>query len=275
VLGLSRWSAGIVLAQRWGVPQVAVVLAYLLCRRATSRAAPHQRGATRGDQRRTLDVTTGCAPLRRWVVARMPPTGPHRALAMAATTLGQRCTVRSIHGVIPGGAIPVAGHSVRATAKGAWQPQWNARLVHRDGAVPADGTVVVAADRGRYATWRCTTITALGWHPLLRINRQGTYRTVDHPTFRPLSMVVAKGGRSWQGTVTCFSTKERHLSCTLLARGRCACRSAPLGRPAGSFVRPCCIGSRVPDSWYVTNLRGAAPHTPRWESARFPRPLRR
>jgi hypothetical protein len=58
----------------------------------------------------------------------------------------------------------------------------------------------------------------LGWHPLLRINRQGTYRTVDHPTFRPLSMVVAKGGRSWQGTVTCFSTKERHLSCTLLAR---------------------------------------------------------
>jgi hypothetical protein len=207
--------------------QVAVVLAYLLCRteaavreqlRATSRAAPPQRGATRGDQRRSLEVTTCCAPLLRWGVARMPPTGQQLALAMDATTLGQRFTVLSLHVVIQGCAIPVAWHIVRATAKGAWRPHGEARFAQRDSAAPADWTVVVAADQGLYATWLFPTITAVGWHPLLRINRQGTYCPVGQTNCRPLSLVVATGGRPWQGQVMCFSTTERQRTCTLLAR---------------------------------------------------------
>jgi hypothetical protein len=227
VLGLSLWSAGVVFAQRCGLTQVAVVLAYLLCRneaavreqlRDTYRDAPHKGGAKRGDKRRSLEVTTCFAPLLRWVVALLPPTCRQLALAMDATTLGQRFTVLSIHVVIQGCAIPVAWHIVRATAKGAWRPHWEALFAHLDGAVPADWTVVVAADRGLYAKWLFTTITALGWHPLLRINRQGKYCPAGSTTFRPLSLVVAKGGRPWKGQVTCFASKERQLTCTLLAR---------------------------------------------------------
>jgi len=47
--------------------------------------------------------------------------------------------------------------------------------------------VIVAADRGLWAKWLCTTITGLGWYPFLRINRQGRYRPAGTPTFRPLS----------------------------------------------------------------------------------------
>jgi hypothetical protein len=72
VLGLGLWSAGVVFAQRCGLTQVAVVLAYLLCRneaavreqlRDTYRDAPHKGGAKRGDKRRSLEVTTCFAPL--------------------------------------------------------------------------------------------------------------------------------------------------------------------------------------------------------------------
>lgn len=227
VLGLSLWSVGIVLAQRCGLTQVAVVLAYLLGRREASvreqvrdtyREATAKGGTKRGGKRRTVDVTTCFAPLLRWVVALLPPTCTQLALAMDATTLGQRFTVLSIHVVIQGCAIPVAWHIVRATAKGAWRPHWETLFAHLDGAIPPDWTVVVAADRGVYATWLFTTITALGWHPLLRINRLGTYCPDGQTTFRPLSQVVTKGGRPWKGAVTCFATAGRQLTCTLLAR---------------------------------------------------------
>lgn len=227
VLGLSLWSAGIVLAQRCGLTQVAVVLAYLLCRnesavrehlRDTYRDAAHKGGAKRGDKRRSLEVSTCFAPLLRWVVRLMPPSCNQLALAIDATTLGQRFTVLSIHVLIQGCAIPVAWHIVRATAKGAWRPHWEALFAQLDGAVPAEWTVVVAADRGLYAKWLFTSITGLGWHPLLRINRQGKYCPAGSTSFRPLSLVVARGGRAWQGQVTCFATPDRQLSCTLLAR---------------------------------------------------------
>lgn len=227
VLGLCLWSMGIVLAQRCGLRQVAVAIAYLLCRhensvreqlRDTYRDASHKRGAKRGDKRRSLDVRSCFAPLLRWVVCLMPSTCRQLALAMDATTLGQRFTVLSIHVVIQGCAIPIAWHIVEATAKGAWRPHWQALFAELQGAVPADWTVVVAADRGLYAKWLFHTITALGWHPLLRINRQGKYCPAGSSSFRPLSQVVSKGGRGWKGEVVCFSSPERQLRCTLLAR---------------------------------------------------------
>jgi hypothetical protein len=54
------------------------------------RAAPHKRGAKRGDKRRTLDVTTCFPALLRWCCALMPETCHTLALAMDASTLGQR-----------------------------------------------------------------------------------------------------------------------------------------------------------------------------------------
>ena len=224
---LVLWSFGIVLAQACGLTTVAVTLAYVLgCpemtireqRRDWYRDAPHKSGAKRGRKRRSLEVTLCFAPLLGWVVAWTAPPCRHLALALDASTLGQRFTLLSISVVVRGCAIPVAWRVVEATRAGAWRPHWEALLGHLQGSVPTDWTVIVLADRGLYARWLFTTIQALGWHPFLRINRQGYYRVSPAATFRPLTQVVSRVGQRWAGSVTCFATPARQLTCTLLAR---------------------------------------------------------
>ncbi len=224
---LVLWSIGIVLAQCCGLSSVAIMLAYLLDRSEVAlreqlrdwyRDAAHKRGARRGDQRRSLEVATCFPALLRWVVAWSPAACRQLALAMDASTLGQRFTILTISVVIRGCAIPVAWHILEATRAGAWRPHWEALFRQLAGTVPSDWTVTVAADRGLYAKWLFAAITQLGWHPFLRINRQGQYRPAGAATFRPLSQVVRRVGQQWAGPVTCFATKERQLSCTLLAR---------------------------------------------------------
>ncbi len=224
---LACYSVGIILAHACGLTTVATILAYLLSRsehttreqrRDWYRDAPHTSGAKRGRKRRSLDVSSCFAPLLRWIVAWTDPSCKQIALAMDASTLGQRFTTLSICVVIRGCAIPVAWNVVEATRAGAWRPHWIALVEALDGAIPADWTVIVAADRGLYARWLFTTIQARGWHPLLGINRQGQDCPQGASTFRPLKEVVERVGERWAGKVTCFATKERHLVCTLLAR---------------------------------------------------------
>jgi len=78
--------------------------------------------------------------------------------------------------------------------------------------------VSVLADRGLYARWLLTTMQALGWHPFLRINRQGHSRLPASPSSRPLTQVVSRVGQRWAGQVICFTTPARQRTCTLLAR---------------------------------------------------------
>ena len=224
---LALWSLGIVLAQSCGLSSVAILLADLLDRTETAvreqlrdwyRDAEHKRGAKQGVKRRSLDVSSCFPCLLRWVVAWSPPSCRQLALAMDASTLGQRFTILTISVLIRGCAIPVAWHIVEATRAGAWRPHWEALFGHLQGAVPPDWLVTVAADRGLYAKWLFQTIQRLGWHPFLRINRQGQYRPVGMSMFRPLSQAVGRVGQRWAGPVTCFATKERQLACTLLAR---------------------------------------------------------
>ena len=115
-------------------------------------------------------------------------------------------------------AIPVAWRIVTATQPGAWCPHWAVLFGYLQGSVPAGWTVIVLADRGLYARWLFTTIQALGWHPFLRINRQGHYRLPASPISRPLTQVVSRVGQRWAGQVVCFTTPARQLACTLLAR---------------------------------------------------------
>jgi hypothetical protein len=224
---LVLWSLGIVLAQNCGLTTVAVLLAYLLdCGERSVRErlrdwyrdGPHKCGAKRGDKRRSLDVPKCFPALLRWVVAWSPPECRQLALAMDASTLGQRFTILTISVVIRGCAIPVAWHILEATRAGAWRPHWEALFTHLQGSVPTDWTVIVAADRGLYAKWLFQIIQQLGWHPYLRINRQGQYCPAGATTFRPLKLVVGQVGLRWAGQVTCFATKNRQLECTLLAR---------------------------------------------------------
>jgi hypothetical protein len=224
---LVLWSFGMVLAQSCGLTTVAITLAYVLGRseRATReqlrdwyRDAEHKSGAKRGRQRRSLEVSGCFAPLLCWVVAWIDPTCRHLALAMDASTLGQRFTILSISVMVRGCAIPVAWRIVAATQPGAWRPHWEALFGHLQGSVPVGWTVMVLADRGLYARWLFTTMQGLGWHPFLRINRQGHYCVPGAAPSRPLTQVVSRVGQRWAGQVVCFTTPARQLACTLLAR---------------------------------------------------------
>jgi hypothetical protein len=182
------------------------------------RAAVHKSGVTRGSKRRTLEVALCFAPLLRWVLAWTVPTCRQLALAMDASTLGQRFTLLSISVVVCGCAIPIAWCIVEVTRAGAWRPHWKALFGALKDSVPTDWTVIVLADRGLYARWLFTTIQQLGWHPFLRINRQGQYRPQTATALRPLSQMIGQVGQRWAGSVVCFATPARQLSCMLLAR---------------------------------------------------------
>jgi hypothetical protein len=229
---LALWSLGIVLAQSAGLTSVTAVGALLLGQaeptvrerlrfwyRGWQRArTAARRLARRSYQRRERGIRLCFAPLLRWVVAWWDAQQQRLPLALDASTLRQRFTILSVCVVIRGCAIPVAWKVVRATTKGAWRPHWEDLLTDLRDAVPADWTVLVLADRGLYARWLYQAIKANGWHPYLRINRQGQYRPVDATDFRPLSQVATGHGQVWRGRVTCFKTTDRQLECTLLAR---------------------------------------------------------
>ncbi|MCG8346331.1 MAG: hypothetical protein MI924_00940 [Chloroflexales bacterium] len=112
---LACGSRDIVLAQRGGLTRMVVVLAARLDRivcavRTQRRDAAHQRGAKRGDKRRSfsLAVAPCCAPQRSRVTPLLPADCRPLALAMDASTLGQRLTLLRVSVVIRGSALPVA-----------------------------------------------------------------------------------------------------------------------------------------------------------------------
>jgi Transposase DDE domain len=220
---LALWSFGMVLARSCGITSVTALLAPLLDAQENTvrqrlREWCYDAQDKRGTKRQDLDVTTCFAPLLRWVLAWWPALEQRLVLAMDATTLGQRFTVLAISVVYRGCAIPVAWVVVEATRKGAWRPHWEALFDHLQGSVPADWTVLVLADRGLYARWLFQHLVKRGWHPFLRINLGGNVRPQGSATFRPLATLVPHIGRAWGGRVTCFSSPESQLACTLLAR---------------------------------------------------------
>src|SRR5260221_2189359 len=111
-----------------------------------------------------------CPVTAALVLAWWPEEHQELALALDATTLGQRFTVLCISVLVCGCAIPVAWKVLAYNQKGSWQPYWHTLLAHLDGVIPAEWTVLVLADRGLYAPWLYRQIVAQGWHPFLRIN---------------------------------------------------------------------------------------------------------
>ncbi len=90
-----------VLAQRCGRTRVTASIAPRVGRsedavRQQVRAWWYDAQDKRGAKRQALDGSTCFAPLLRWVLPWWAPTERRRALAMDASTLGQRCTVLSI-----------------------------------------------------------------------------------------------------------------------------------------------------------------------------------
>ncbi len=167
---LAYWSYGMVLTQSCGLTTIATFLATLLgtrydAQRQQLREWCYDARDQRGTGRREVDVSVCFAPLLGWVLALWPPSERRLALALDATTLGQRFTVLAISVVYRGCAIPVAWHVVPATAKGRWRPHWERLLTQVGAEVPADWLVIVLADRGLYARWLFQAIVAQDWHP--------------------------------------------------------------------------------------------------------------
>lgn len=142
--------------------------------------------------------------------------GRQVAIALDATTLGQRFVVLAISVLYRGCAVPVAWKILPAGAKHPWQPEWLALLKHFDGVVPSGWTVIALADRGLYAQWLFQALVALGWHPLLRINSQGTFRPHGGYHWVALTGLVPAVGRRFAGCGTAFHGKDARLECTLL-----------------------------------------------------------
>jgi hypothetical protein len=210
-----------VLARSCALTAVSVFLATWLGRKEPTvrqqlREFCYEASAKRGTTRCALAVEPCFVPLLGWVVEQWE--GTQLALALDATTLGDRFTVLALSVVYRGCAMPVAWTVLAATAKHAWRREWlrMLRQVHR--AVPRAWTVLVLADRGLYARWLFRRITRLGWHPFLRINLGGTFRPTGQVRGVPLKTLVPEPGATWQGTGIAFKGHHRQLHCTLLAR---------------------------------------------------------
>jgi hypothetical protein len=217
---LAEWSLGMVLSRSCALTAVSLWWAlaggqaiWTVRQRLREWCYPVER--KRGAKRQALVVETCFAPLLGWVLSWWE--GQQVALALDATTLGQRFTVLAISVVYRGCAIPVAWAIVVAGEKHAWRPEWERLLGLLHAAVPAGMTVIVLTDRGLYARWLFEGIVARGWHPFLRVNLGGMFCPTGQVGFRPFSTFVPSPGQRWAGTGAAFKGTQSRLACTLVA----------------------------------------------------------
>jgi len=202
--------------------QVSVLLALLLGQpeetlgqRLREWSYPAQDKA--GKKRRTLEVDLCFAPLLRWVLAWWPEEQQDLALALDATTLGQRFTVLCISVLGRGCAIAVAWKVLAYNQKGSWQPSWQTLLAQRDGVIPAEWRVLVVADRGLYAAWLYRQMVAQGWHPFLRINLGAKVCVQGSDRWEWISSWLPPAGQQWGARGACFADKQTRLEdCSLV-----------------------------------------------------------
>jgi hypothetical protein len=218
---LALWSLGMVLARSCGLSAVRAVLAVGLERQPNTvrqqlREWCYEAQAKRGGPRQALPVESCFGPLLAWVLSWWE--GHQLALAVDATTLGQRFVVLVISVLYRGCAIPVAWTGLPATEKHAWRGEWLRMRRQVRAAVPRRFFVIVLADRGLYARWLFQGISRNGWQPVLRINTGGTFRPTASAHYQPLRSLVPQPGTQWVGSGTAFQGPRRRLNCTLLAR---------------------------------------------------------
>ena len=221
VRNLAWFSFGMILARSCSVSAVASQLADLLGQRFDTvkrrlREWYCEAGAKAGKGRRQLDVRTCFSPLLRWVLRDWPCR--RVALALDATTLGQRFTALALSVLYRGCAVPVAWKVLPAAGKHPWEGEWERLLKDFRKALPAGWAVIVLTDRGLYAKWLFRAIQRQGWHPFMRINGSGTFRPLHERQRRPLPSFVPRVGTQWRGRGEAFRDAPQRLRCTLLAR---------------------------------------------------------
>src|SRR5204863_2438194 len=127
--GLAEWSFGMILARCCSLDSVASHMGdWLEQPELTVRSRlrewylPADRKSTSvcGDKRTQLPVPTCFAPLLRWLQRDWPV--PRLALALDASTLGERFVLLAVSVLYRRCAFPVAWKILPATAKGTWKP---------------------------------------------------------------------------------------------------------------------------------------------------------
>ena len=223
VNGLATWSFGMVMTQSSSLSKVSNLIAKVnqesenTVRQRLKEWYKSGEAKTRpGNKRASIEIIECFGYLLKWVIDLLPQTNQELPIAMDATNIGQNFTVLSINVLYRRCAIPIAWKVVKGTSKGSWKPYWIELFQALTEIVPEHYLVIVSADRGLYADWLFQEIVALGWHPFLRINHQGQYRTWDSDLWQPLATVVSRENPNWSGQVTCF--KSNPLECTLLAQ---------------------------------------------------------
>ena len=166
---LALWSIGMVLARSCALSAVSLFLAGGLERKPNTvrqqlREFCYEAQAKRGGPRQALAVETCFVPLLAWVLRWWE--GEQLALALDATTLGQRFVVLVLSVLYRGCAIPVAWTVIPAGEKQGWRPEWVRMLRQVRAAVPRRVFVIVLADRGLYARWLFQGLIRHGWPPL-------------------------------------------------------------------------------------------------------------
>jgi len=186
--GMSRLSEGLAKIER--VPANRL--------RQRLRECYYEAEAKRGKKRREVDVQTCFRDLLRGILQGWEGK-KELALALDASTLGERFTVLNISVMYRGCGIPIAWKIIKAGQEGEWRSHWEGMLETLAGIVPQDWLVIVMADRGLYAAWLYRAIQRLGWHPMLRVKEDLSFRVQGEEHFSPIGMRVQRRGRGWRG----------------------------------------------------------------------------
>ena len=161
-----------------------------------------------------VEVSACFAPVLRWVLSWWPDAV--LPLALDATTLGDRVVVLAIAVLYRGSAIPVAWHVLPANTPGGWLAPILALVATLGPAVPTEQSVLVLADRGLWSPALWAAIRAQGWHPLLRIRQEATFRPDGGARARATS-VVSGPGQAWVGSGVAYKDASKRVRATLIA----------------------------------------------------------
>jgi hypothetical protein len=158
-----------------------------------------------------LEISTCFAPLLAWLLAWWQ--GENLALAVDATTLADRLVLLVVSVLYRGCAIPVAWQVLPGNVEGPWMPHILALLQRLAGAVPAGKEVIVLADRGLCSPRLWQQILSLGWHALMRVQKDTIFQPQGCPPRRAWQL-VGKSGQAWVGRGVAFRDLPRRQVAT-------------------------------------------------------------
>jgi hypothetical protein len=169
----------------------------------------------RGRRRRAVPVERCFAPLLGWVLSWWRGRR-ELALAIDATAQGARLTALVVSVLYRGCAIPVAWTILPGNQPGPWLEPILGLLRALAPALPREArwTVLVLADRGLWSPRLWAAIRALGWHPLLRV--QKTIAVAPDGRERCRAETLVRPGEAWVGRGRLRAQAPR-LAVTLVA----------------------------------------------------------